>query len=102
MQDVDNGHHSDARAIVPARPTDGAIVLAPGVLRRLLRLHARREGAELVAQAAITAAQQAQAALQQALNEVCEEEGLLVPEGVTAPIDIDWRSGQLRLRTGAA
>ena len=67
--------------------------LSPVVLRRLARLHARAEGAQLVAKATEQAMQQTQAALREALTEACEEEGMTVPGSSTASVDVDWRTG---------
>lgn len=74
------------------------VLLPPGALRRLARLHARMEGAEAVAQIASNAAQETRVALQAALNEVCEEEGLDTANAGDTPVDIDWRRGRVRLR----
>jgi len=100
MQDVElNGIARINEAINKMNHDEGNI-LPPAMLRRLARLHARKEGAESVAQVALNAAQAAQAALQQALNDACEEEGLEVPQGATAPVDINWATGRLRIRQG--
>lgn len=71
--------------------------LSPGALRRLARLHARTEGAQLIERAATQTVQQMQLALREALTEACEEEGVFVPEGSTATVDIDWRTGVVKL-----
>ena len=78
--------------------TPNSVLLPPAALRRLARLHARMEGAEAVAQIAINAAQETRVALQAALNEVCEEEGLDTSNLGQTPVDIDWRVGRVRLR----
>jgi hypothetical protein len=96
INDIDNGHEAVAQAIQAMHEPE--VVLPPATVRRLARLQARMQGAEEVAQAAVQAAQRHQAALQQALNEACEEEGLVIPDGATAPVDIDWRTGRLRIR----
>ena len=68
------------------------ITLSATVVRRLARLHARAEGAQLAVNAANQALIQIQTALREALTEACEEEGVSVGSG-TAPVDIDWRTG---------
>lgn len=77
---------------------DREVQLAAATLRRIARLHARSEGANQVAQAAIEAARAAQAAVQQALAEACEEEGISIPPD-TQPVNIDWRTGRMRIGT---
>lgn len=67
------------------------------VLRRLARLHARAEGLQLAVQAVSGALQQAQNALREALTEACEEQGMALPGGGTAPVDVDWRTGVITL-----
>lgn len=69
----------------------------PNVLRKLARLHARVEGAQAVAQATQQAVTHHQAALQAALTEACDDEGLTLPENGNTPINIDWRTGRLHL-----
>lgn len=69
------------------------VKLSTPVVRRLARLHARSEGAQLAVQAAAQTQQQMQQALREALTEACEEEGVSIPDGNTAPVDIDWRTG---------
>ena len=73
------------------------VKLSTPVVRRLARLHARAEGAQLVVQAAAQAQQQMQQVLREALTEACEEEGVSIPEGGTAPVDIDWRTGVVKI-----
>ena len=99
MQDIDKQVLDNGRAAALAVPSaeQPLMTLPPGPLRRLLRLHARAEGAILVAQAAQQVAQQAQQAVQGALAEACEEEGVRLPVSEQTPIDIDWRSGEVRL-----
>ena len=99
MQDIDKQVLDNGRAADLAVPSaeKPLMTLSPGPLRRLLRLHARAEGAILVAQAAQQVAQQAQQAVQGALAEACEEEGVRLPASEQTPIDIDWRSGEVRL-----
>lgn len=88
MQDNLNGHQEA-----------DSVVLPPGVLKRLARLHARAEGAAVVAQAAVDTAKQAQESLQSALTEACEDEGMNVPAGANTPVDVDWRTGRVKLQT---
>lgn len=78
------------------------VTLSPGALKRLARLQARAEGAIMVAQAAEQAARQAQAALQQTLTEECADEGMTIPQDEQMQVQIDWRSGEVRLVPGAA
>lgn len=77
--------------------TETEIRLSPGQLRRLARLHARAEGARAVYQVAMQAANEAQVALQEALNVACEDAGMRIPSE-QAPIDIDWVTGRVQLR----
>lgn len=101
---IDNGQVRDALDQLSKTYPDkvftepDSVVLSPAALRRLARLHARMEGAEAVAQVAAGTAQEARSALQAALNEVCEEEGLDVTGLGETPVDIDWRRGRVRLR----
>lgn len=72
------------------------VTLSPAVLRRVARLHARAEGAQFAVQAATQAQQAAAQAVREALNEACEEQGVILPDG-SAPVDIDWRTGVLKI-----
>jgi len=92
MQDIENGHQAIQAAL------HSQVTLPPAALKRLARLFARAEGAQQVAQAAMGAAQQSQQALQLALNEACEDEGLVIPAGGQAPVDIDWRTGVVKVQ----
>jgi hypothetical protein len=73
------------------------VTLSTAALRRLARMHARAEGAQLAANAATQALQQLQAMLRDALTEACEEQGVAIPDGNTAPVDIDWRTGVVKV-----
>jgi hypothetical protein len=77
------------------------VTLSPSALRRLARLQARAEGAQGVAMAAMQAAQAAQQTLQQALTEECQEEGMNIPGGGSAPVDLDWKTGVVRIQPPA-
>jgi hypothetical protein len=98
MESRENGIQAIDTAIAQLAAEQKTFLLPAGSLRRVARLHARLEGAQGVAQAAINASQQAQSALQAALNEACEDEGLHVPPDGSVPVDIDWRTGRLSLR----
>jgi hypothetical protein len=98
--DLENGQAAVQDAINALHAArEQAITLPPGALRRIARLHARSEGAAQVAQAAIKVAQDAQSTLQQALNEACEDEGLHIPADSNMPVDIDWKTGRLQLKS---
>lgn len=43
--------------------------------------------------AATQSMQQMQTLLREALTEACEEQGVVIPDGGSAPVDIDWRTG---------
>jgi hypothetical protein len=98
MQDLENGHEAmvkehDSISAALAEMTPKSATVAPAVLRRLARLHARAEGAAMVAQAALNAHQAAQAEIQREISEVCQDEGLHIPAGTDWPVDVDWRTG---------
>lgn len=76
---------------------DREVTLPTPTLRRLARLHSRVEGAQLAAQALSQTLQQMQTLLREALTEACEEQGVSIPEGGSAPVDIDWRTGVVRI-----
>jgi hypothetical protein len=78
------------------------IQLPPATLRRLARLHSRIEGVQLAQNALTLTMQQMQAALREVLTEACEEEGMTIPGNGSASVDIDWRTGTLRLGAQAA
>jgi hypothetical protein len=69
------------------------VTIPVAALRRLARLHARAEGAQLVVNTATQTLQQLQSLLRDALTEACEEQGVSIPDGGSAPVDIDWRTG---------
>jgi len=75
-----------------------SVSLSQTTLKRLARLQARAEGAFAVFQAAQTAAQLAQTTLQQELTEACADEGLAIPQDNQTQVDIDWKTGEVRLR----
>lgn len=76
------------------------VTIPTAALRRLARLHARTEGAQMAVNAATQSLQQLQALLRDALTEACDEQGVAIPDGNTAPVDIDWRTGVVSI--GAA
>jgi|SRR5580765_7306314 len=75
------------------------VTLPAGTLRRLARMHARVEGAQLVMNTVHQYLQQMQEVLKEALTEACDEQGVTIPGGGSAPIDIDWRTGVVRIGT---
>lgn len=79
-------------------PETTEVTLDPAALRRLTRLQARAEGANQAAQAAMMAAQQAQQTLQQTLTEECQDVGMTIPMGGQGQVDVDWRTGVVKLR----
>jgi len=77
------------------------VTLSPATLRRLARLQARVEGAVAVFQAAQQVAQQQNTTLQQELTEACADEGMTLLQDNQTQVDIDWKTGVVRLRKEA-
>lgn len=80
-----------------AEETPRVVEFSGPALRRIARLHARVEGAVAVAQAAQQVAQVQQQALHDDLAEILAEHGVDVAALGNAPLNIDWRTGVLRL-----
>lgn len=92
----DNVHEVDTEIIHAAVASSvHTVTVHPNDLRRLTRLHARNEGAVQVAQAAVNAANAAQQALQQAVVEACEDQGVRIPPESAA--DINWQTGEVTI-----
>lgn len=70
--------------------------LSPTVLRRLMRAHARVEGAQGVLQASESAYRSLASNFEDALRACCEDASIdLPPAGAAAQIHIDWNTGEV-------
>jgi len=70
--------------------------LSPSALRRLMRYHARVEGAQTLLQAVESTYRSLNSNMEDALRSACEDQGIdLPPAGAAAQIHIDWNTGEV-------
>jgi len=78
--------------------SENEITLRPGVLNRLRGIFLQMEGAKLAAEGAILAHDKLRERLNQAVTDACADEGMVVPPGKHGDVDVDWESGEIKLR----